>query len=296
MKDTKNIHAEAPLIAIVGQTASGKSTLALRLAEMFNGEIIAADSWTVRKGLDIGTAKPSMSERKSIKHHLLDIVEPCQDFTAAEFQKQATSAVKDIQTRNHVPILVGGTGLYVDSVLYDYSFSPPGSSVQRDAYSQLSIEELLKEAESKMLDTSSIDVRNKRRIIRLLETNGATPSRRPLRENTLVLGVRTEKDMLDDRINKRVELMLEQGLEGEVRSLAEEYGWDCEAMKGIGYVEWREYFEGSQTIEQTKARIVRSTKNLAKRQHTWFKRSSDIIWCSSTGQAEEKVSAFLKTS
>lgn len=284
-----------PLIAIVGQTASGKSAIALEIARKYKGEIISADSWTVRQELDIGTAKPSSSDKIVVPHHLIDIVTPCQNFTAAEFQKLAYAAINDVYNQGKVPIIVGGTGLYVDSVLYGFSFAPAGPDNQRDTYNKMTIQELLQEAESKMLETSSIDTRNKRRIIRLLETNGATPARKPLRTNALLLGLKLDKEELHKRIQARVELMLQQGLEQEARALSQKYGWSCEGMKGIGYIEWKPYFEGSQTIEQTRQRIISSTRQLAKRQETWFKRNSDIVWCSDAQEIEAAARRFLKT-
>ncbi len=285
--------SQTPLVAIVGQTASGKSAIAMQLAKEFNAEIIAADSWTVRKQLDIGTAKPSAGDRQSVGHHLIDIVEPCEDFTAVEFQRSAKTAIKDIASRGKLPLLVGGTGLYVDSILYDYSFSRKGSSKERERYNAMTIDELLKEATGRNLNTSIIDVRNKRRIIRLLETNGAVPQRRPLRPNTLVLGVKIPKQQLESAIKQRVNQMIRSGLETEVRKLCEKYGWECEGLKGIGYIEWRDFLDGDQTLEQTKQRIIQSTRQLAKRQHTWFKRSQDINWCSSYEQVQHKMCTFL---
>ncbi len=283
----------APVVAIVGQTASGKSQLALQLVEDLRGEIIAGDSWTVRRELDIGTAKPALHERQTVKHHLVDVVSPCEDFTAVEFQRQAKQAIDAIHARGNVPFLVGGTGLYIDSVLYDYSFSPKGDRSLRERYNQMSISELLAEAAAENLDTSMIDVRNKRRIIRLLETKGHKPAKQPIRENTLIIGIRIEKSELDKRIKTRVDHMIEQGLEKEVENLQKKYGWECEGLKGIGYAEWKDYFAGRQTLEQTKLRIIQSTKQLAKRQQTWFKRSTDIIWCSITEDVRQKVYAFL---
>jgi len=284
---------QGPLVAVVGQTASGKSTIATQLARQFNGEIIAADSWTVRKRLDIGTAKPSAQERANAPHHMIDIIEPCDDFTAVEFQRRARRVIDDIIERGKLPLLVGGTGLYVDSVLYNYSFSPKASKTERETYNKMTITQLLAEADSRGIDTSSIDIRNKRRIIRLLETGGHNPIKQPLRKNTLILGVRLPKEALGQRIEARVEQMIADGLEQEVRVLSETYGWQCEGLKGIGYIEWRDYFEGNQSLEQTKQRIIQSTNKLAKRQHTWFKRSSDIVWCDDIETAKQQMYAFL---
>ena len=282
-----------PLIVIVGETASGKSALALALAERFNGEIICADSWTVYKGFDIGTAKPSPVERKLIPHHLLDVADPAKGFSAVEFQKLAVQAVNDIAARGKLPIIVGGTGLYIDSVLYNYSFLPPSSPELRIELNQLSLPELHEKVTELGLDATGIDMRNKRRIVRLIENNGVRPTRHDLRPNTLLLGVAVPHEMLRSRIERRVETMLNAGLEQEVAHLADSYGWDAEPMKGIGYREWRQYFMGEQDIETTQQQIIRTTAELAKRQRTWFKRNKSIHWISKQIEAVELVTTFL---
>src|SRR5579859_3941326 len=159
-----------PLLAVVGPTASGKSSLALRLAQQFDGEIICADSWTVRRELNIGTAKPTAAERAAVRHHLLDIVSPDEDFTAAVFKRLANAAITDISARGKLPILVGGTGLYVDGVLYDYGFLPAGDRGDRRALNDMSIEQLLQKIAEAGIGLGDVDTRNKRRLIRLLET------------------------------------------------------------------------------------------------------------------------------
>jgi len=268
----------APLLAIVGETASGKSDLGLTLAERLNGEIICADSWTVYKGFDIGSAKPSAEERARVRHHLLDVADPREGFSAVLFQRLAKQAISDIAGRGKLPIIVGGTGLYVDSVLYDYSFLPPSDPSYRKELEALTVPELLDRAVTMGLDISMIDTRNKRRIIRLIENAGALPSRKELRANTMVCGLRLPREVLRRRVEARVEAMVAAGLEQEVTALAQTYGWDVEPMKGIGYREWRPYFEGVQTLAEVRARIVKSTMDLAKRQRTWFKRNNSIHW------------------
>lgn len=282
-----------PLVAIVGQTASGKSDIALRLAREFNGEIISADSWSVRRELHIGTAKPSQQAQASVPHHLLNIVGPCEDFTAALFKQRALELIADIHGRDKLPLLVGGTGLYIDSVIFDYSFAPPGDVASRRLYNQMTIDKLLQIAAEKKLDTASIDTRNKRRIIRLLETNGAQPQKQPLRKNTLILGVNVDNQQLQQRIEQRVDAMLAAGLEQEVGELAVKYGWNCEGLRGIGYIEWREYFAGEQSVDEARARIIQATKQLAKRQQTWFKRNEHIIWCQTYNEVSQQLHTFL---
>lgn len=224
---------EPKIVVIVGMTASGKSAVAMKLAQERNGEIICADSRTIYKGMDIGTAKPSPTDRKAVRHHLLDIITPDQKFTVADFQKQANAAIKDIASRGKLPIVVGGTGLYVDALIYNYSFGGPKAG-QRQA----------------------------------------------LRPNTLVLGTRLPDDTIKLRITERIEQMFARGLEAEVKQLAGQYGWQSFGLTAIGYREFQPFFKGDDkiTTEEVKEQIKKATWQYARRQRTWFKRSTDIHW------------------
>jgi tRNA dimethylallyltransferase len=266
------------LIVIVGETASGKSALALRMAQAFNGEIICADSWTVRREVNIGTAKPTAEDRALVPHHLLDQVGPDEDFTAAVFKRLANAVISDITSRGKLPILVGGTGLYIDGVLHDFGFLPRGDRTDRQALNMLSVPELLQKIADLQLELGDVDTGNKRRLIRLIETNGAIPTRKKLRANTLIIGLKTDHDALKKRIVKRVDDMLASGLEDEVRVLSERYGWGCEALKGVGYAQWRDYFTGTQSLPEVRQKIIKANLDLAKRQRTWFKRNKSIQW------------------
>ncbi|HSX45125.1 MAG TPA: tRNA (adenosine(37)-N6)-dimethylallyltransferase MiaA [Candidatus Saccharimonadales bacterium] len=283
----------SPLLVIVGETASGKSALALNLAKKLNGEIISADSWTVYKGFDIGTAKPTNIEQQEVPHHLLDIANPLKGFSAAEFKRQADQTINDILVRGKLPILVGGTGLYIDSVIFNYGFLPAGPQNRRQELDQLPLQEVKKLVEAASISTEGIDVRNKRRLIRLLESNGQRPTKQDLRPNTLIIGISTPKEELETRITKRVDQMLEQSLEHEVRTLSQKYGWQIEPMKGIGYREWQNYFNGTQTLALTRERIIRGSMQLAKKQRTWFRRNKYIHWYSNTSQIVADVTTFL---
>lgn len=285
----------APLIAIVGETACGKTAAAIELAKRVGGEIISADSWAVYRGFDIGTAKPDAAERQQVRFHLIDVVDAPDGFSAAEFKRLAQAAIQDIIARGKVPIIAGGTGLYVDAVLYDFSFLPSGEPAARDMYNAMSLDGLLALVGQQGIDTTGIDLRNKRRIIRLLETNGQRPVHQPLRQGTFYAGIRVDKDTLQERIAKRTDAMLAAGLEAEVRQLAERYGWDVEPMKGIGYREWQLQFEGNQTLQQTRERIIAATAGLAKRQRTWFKRNNDIVWFDDPTQLITHAQTFLNT-
>lgn len=284
-----------PLVVIVGETATGKSALAMKLARQFNGEIICADSWTVYEGFDIGTAKPSIQERQLVPHHLLDIVTPEEGFSAPLFQKLALKAIRSIYANRKIPILVGGTGLYIDSVLYGYSFTPANDG-DRSRLQKLSLSELNDIAVQQHLPISLIDNRNKRRIIRLIENNGELPTKSSLRQNTIVIGLKASRDDLRERVEKRVHNMIRNGLENEVRILAEEHGWLVEPMKGIGYREWKDFFEGSKTVEDVEKRIISSTMKLAKKQRTWFKRNTDIDWFDykcEMSMIDDKITTFM---
>ncbi len=289
---------QTPLLVLVGETASGKTALSIKLAQKFDGEIICADSWTVRREVDIGTAKPTMAEQTLVRHHLLDVAGPDEDFTAAVFKHLANQAIIDITNRGKLPIMVGGTGLYVDGVIYDYGFLPGGDRADRQALNQLSHAALLQKIADLDLQLDGIDIRNKRRLIRLIETNGAQPTKQALRANTFILGLKTDSDELKRRITERVDTMLASGLEDEVRALVEQYGWDCEALKGIAYAQWRGYFEGNESYEIARTKIIKATLDLAKRQRTWFKRNKSIHWLTTPVNWQETVdiiTTFLKT-
>lgn len=288
----------SPLLVIAGETASGKTTLGIELAQRFNGEVICADAWTVRKHVDIGTAKPTAAEREMVPHHLLDVAEPDEDFTAAVFKRLANRAIDDIAGRGKLPIMVGGTGLYIDGVLYDYNFLPAGDRSSREELNRLSIAKLLERIEYSKLELGDIDTRNKRRLIRLIETKGKRPTREALRENTFIIGLKTDREVLEQRIITRIDAMLANGLQAEVRDLAERYGWDCEALKGIGYAQWQDYFSGSQSLPETRQKIIKATFDFAKRQRTWFKRNKSIHWFNTPVNLEQvvdSVTTFLET-
>lgn len=270
-----------PLIVIVGETASGKTALSIELAKRLEGEIICADSWTVYKGFDIGTAKPTIEEQEGIPHHMLNVADPREGFSVVIFQRLAKQLIDEISARGKLPIIVGGTGLYIDSILYDYSFLPPSDPDLREELNALSLEEVLNRAESMGLDLDSVDTRNKRRVIRLIENNGVMPTKQSLRENTVILGIRRPLDQLRDRIVKRVDVMVKIGLADEVRRLGEQYGWDCEPMKAPAYRAFREYVAGSISLEEAKFRMVQNDLKLAKKQRTWFKRNNSIQWLAS---------------
>ncbi|MCA9324735.1 tRNA (adenosine(37)-N6)-dimethylallyltransferase MiaA [Candidatus Saccharibacteria bacterium] len=278
-----------PLLVIIGETASGKSGLAMELARRLNGEIICADSWTVYPGFDIGTSKPTLADQSAVPHHLLDVADPSVGFSAVEFQRQAKKAIDAITAQGKLPIMVGGTGLYIDSVIFDFGFLPAPDPRLREELNRMTLAEVLERAELLGLDTAVVDTRNKRRVIRLIENNGQMPTKKTLRGNTLVIGLRAEPNELKARIEQRVDAMIATGLEREVANLGQQFGWDVEPMKGIGYASWKPYFEGNQDLQTTRQHIIKSTQDLAKRQRTWFKRNSSIHWINNREESSNIV-------
>ncbi len=283
------------LVVIVGETGSGKSSLAHLLALENNGEIICADSRTVYKGMDIGTAKPTKAEQAEAKYHLLDVVESNEIYNAARFQTDANQAIQQISSAGKLPIMVGGTGLFIDSVLFDFDFGHVPNSELRAKLSALTLDELRVQALviDENLDSNTLS--NKRRLIRLIEVGEVVEQQNELRKNTIVLGLKIPKNELRKRIEQRTELMFRQGLRKEVDELVDEYGWDSEAMSGIGYREFQDYSEGKLSMTQVKNSIVKNTLNYAKRQRTWFKRNPHIEWFEDPVEAKKSVDNFLTT-
>lgn len=267
-----------PLLVIVGPTASGKSNLALYLAQQLNGEIICADALTIRKHMDIGTAKPSHNEQSLVPHHLLDIVDPTQPFSVADYQKLAFKAINNITNKAKLPILVGGSGLYIDSVIYNYSFVPVNKTYNREDLNKLDKEALISLADKQGLSLSNLDTNNKRRLIRFIENNGISGSKQALKDSTLIVGIDCDQQLLKKRLQVRLDKMLADGLEDEVKNLSINFGWNNEAMKSIGYIEWREYFSGAINMNELKQQIIKDSLRLVKKQRTWFRRNKSINW------------------
>lgn len=283
----------APLIVIVGPTASGKTALALEVARQYHGEIICADSRTVYKGMDIGTAKPTPAERAEIPHHLLDVVTPDQVFTAAEFKRRALIWIDDIAIRGRLPIMVGGTGLYIDGVIFDFAFLPPADPEERaelEAMSTGELHRLIIERGIAMPENRQ----NRRHLVRALETNGEIPIKKGLRENTLVIGIENERQHIEERIKARVDAMVEAGFVAETQALAKQYGWDAPGLLAPGYKAFRRYIEGGLSLEEAKEQFVRNDMQLAKRQRTWFRRNPHIKWIQNASEAQVLIKEFLQ--
>ena len=279
------------LVVITGPTASGKSALAMEIAQQHKGEIICADSRTVYKGMDIGTGKPSAHDRAIVPHHLLDVVEPNQSFTAAQFKKLANEAIQAITARGALPILVGGTGLYIDAVIFDYQFGQLADMAQRAVLMSKTITELQNICNENNIPLP-INNKNKRHLVRAIELNGLPQAKRELRDNTLVVSITMEIDVLEQRIRKRTLQMFNAGVIKEAQSLGQKYGWDTEAMTANIYRFCHEILQGSMSQAEAIERIIKSDKSLAKRQRTWLKRNPYIVW-GSADELRQHINAFL---
>lgn len=267
-----------PVITIVGPTASGKTGLAIKLATKINGEIICADSRTIYKGMDIGTAKPSKKEQKLVPHWGLDLVEPSDRFTVADFKEYAVSKIGDIHNRGKIPILVGGSGLYIDSVILDYQFTISNSSINRVELEAMSLEQLYAYCmkHNIILPENS---KNKRYVVRAIELNGNNNTRKHKPDdNIIVVGITTDKNTLLNRIERRTEQIFDDGVVEEAIRLAKKYGWDNESMTGNAYRVASRFAAGEVSLSQARTSLIVLDSKLAKKQLTWFKRNAFISW------------------
>lgn len=283
------------VIVIVGPTAVGKTQLGIKLAQAFNGEVINGDSMQVYKGLDIGTAKVTHEESEGVPHHLIDIKSPEDVYAVSDFKRDASEKISDIIRRGKLPIIVGGTGLYIESLLFNVSHGGeaqpnPDFREEMDAFARESGREalyaLLKEKDPKAAE--SIHQNNVRRVIRALEVIHETGKKfsdyqderkkEPLYD-TFVIGLNTDRDVLYQRINKRVDLMLEEGLLEEVEGLYDTYPGDLQSKKGIGYKEFSAYLDGREPLDSAVATVKQHSRNYAKRQLTWFRNRFEVdMW------------------
>lgn len=282
------------VIVICGPTASGKTALSIELAKKINGEIISSDSMQIYKYMDIGTAKPSKEEMQGIKHYLLDFVEPNQRYSVAEFKKAAEAAIEEILAKGKTPIVVGGTGLYVDSLIYgieyqDIELDEKYRQELEERATKEGLEKLYKEAEK--IDPQAmekISQNDKKRILRVLEIYKATGKNKTEQEiesrkngvkyDYKVFAINWDREKLYERINKRVDIMIEQGLIQEVEQLLKKYNEFPTAMQGLGYKEVVEYLQGVTSKEEMVEKLKMETRRYAKRQITWFKKNKQTIW------------------
>lgn len=284
-----------PLVILTGPTAVGKSELSLSLAKAIDGEIISADSMQVYRGMDVGSAKLMPSEQQGVPHHLLDILDPKEEFNVVLFQRLAAQAVRDICQRGHIPIVTGGTGFYIQALLYDIDFTENDEDTSfRSGLEDLAAKEGADVLYQRLLAVDpkaceTIHKNNVKRVIRALEFYEKTGQRisehnesqrqnqSPYRFAYFVLN--DERSALYSRIDRRVDQMLENGLEAEVRRLAAQgCTKDLVSMQGLGYKEMLAYLNGELSLEEAVYIIKRDTRHFAKRQLTWFRRERDVIW------------------
>lgn len=271
---------ELPLIVILGPTASGKTAYAIRLAQLIGGEVICADSRTVYRGMDIGTAKPTEPERAGVLHWGLDLIEPDQRYSLYDFQRYAMAKIAEIRQRQHVPLLVGGSGLYINSVIYDYRLA----GGDYDPTTRAKLEKLPPDELRRLIVKRGVklprDLDNKRRLIRSLETGGVSNNCGHLSRQTIVIGIAVDKEKLSQRISERAEQMLERGLVDEAERLIAHYGM-VEPLRRNAYGVVAKYLAGQIYEAELIEQISTKDRQLAKKQLTWWRNprwASDIMW------------------
>lgn len=293
------------VVAIIGPTASGKTALSIRLAKGMNGEVINGDSMQIYKRMDIGTAKITEQEMDGVPHHLLSFKEPTDSFSVAEYQKLVREKMTEIQSRGKLPIIVGGTGLYVQSVLYDFQFTK--QEVNEEARSKYYDEleqfgpEVMHQKLAQVDPEAALQIHpnNTRRVIRALEMAELAGVSRAEEQfnrgnvalyNHLIIGMNMDREKLYERINLRVDLMLEAGLVEEVRGLYDDGIRDVQSIKAIGYKELYAYFDGLLTLDEAVEQIKQNSRRYAKRQLTYFRNKMDVQWI---GNDWDKVKSFF---
>lgn len=286
------------LLVILGPTASGKTALSIELAKKFDGEIINADSRQIYQGMDIGTAKIPEKEREGIPHHLFDIVDPDERYTLFDYKKDCEEVIAEIISRGKLPILVGGTGLYISAIIENYQLSQEGFDLKRrEELSSMSLSEL--QNELKKLDPDTVvDLYNKVRIIREIERleTGQTSNKGPQKYDYLLIEPEYTREELYERINQRQYEQIDAGLEQEAQEMAKKYGWDIPSMSGIGYRQFKDYFAGNSSKDEVIAQLQKDNRNYAKRQITWFKRYADQIqFVATVEDAEQVISEWIHT-
>ena len=311
--DTKmQTKTKRPMIILTGPTAVGKTAASIELAKAVNGEIISADSMQVYKYMDIGSAKITKEEMDGVPHHLVDVLDPMEDFNVVRFQQMAKAAMEGIYERGHIPIVVGGTGFYIQALLYDIDFT---ENENDDSYRK-ELEEMAKEKGEEFLHSQlalvdpesaeQIHFHNVKRVIRALEfyhqtgkkisEHNAEEREKESAYHSAYFVLTDDRARLYDRIDRRVDLMMEQGLLQEVEHLRDR-GLKREdvSMQGLGYKELFGYFDGEYSLEEAVRIIKRDTRHFAKRQLTWFRRERDVIWIdkSQIGREDEKAVEFM---
>ena len=298
------------VIVICGPTASGKTALSIELAKKVNGEIISCDSMQIYKDMNIGTAKPTIEEMQGIKHYLLDFVSPNERYSVADFKKDAKNAIKEILSKGKVPIIVGGTGLYLDSLIYEIEYQ----NIEFDENYRKKLEQEVEEKgleelydKAKKIDLVAIEKiskNDKKRILRILEIYHATGKNKTEQEiesrkneveyDYKVYAISWDREELYARINKRVDLMIEQGLIDEVKNILQKYEQFPTAMQGLGYKEVVDYLKGNCTKQEMIEKIKMETRRYAKRQMTWFRKNKQTIWIQGNNSIQNNINIILE--
>ena len=298
------------VIVICGPTASGKTALSIELAKKVNGEIISCDSMQIYKDMNIGTAKPTIEEMQGIKHYLLDFVSPNERYRVADIKKDAKNAIKEILSKGKVPIIVGGTGLYLDSLIYEIEYQ----NIEFDENYRKKLEQEVEEKgleelydKAKKIDPVAIEKiskNDKKRILRILEIYHATGKNKTEQEiesrkneveyDYKVYAISWDREELYARINKRVDLMIEQGLIDEVKNILQKYEQFPTAMQGLGYKEVVDYLQGNCTKQEMIEKIKMETRRYAKRQMTWFRKNKQTIWIQGNNSIQNNINIILE--
>ncbi len=282
---------------IVGLTASGKSALSMELAQELGAEIVCADSQTIRRGMDIGTAKPNADDQKKVRHHLLDIIDPYEEYSAGQFKIAAEAAIKDINYRGKLAIIVGGTGLYIDSLYYDFSFDGPLADPElRALLSTKTVAQLQSEIEKKGLKLPT-NSKNPRHLIRTLESGGMKALDKIPRPGSLIIGLDPGREMIKKRIAGRVDQIFDDGFIKEVQKIIKEFGQPSRKFDAIGYRIVMHHLESRDAgnTDETKLAVVTAESQFAKRQIAWFKRNPHIMWFNNAQKARQFVRTKIKT-
>lgn len=299
------------VIVICGPTASGKTSLSIELAKQINGEIISADSMQIYKDMNIGTAKPTKKEMQGIKHYLLDFVSPDERYSVAQYKEDAKNAIREILKKGKRPIVVGGTGLYIDSLIYEIEYP----QIEFDENYRKKLEKIVEENEGlqKLYNIAleidpdamkKISSNDKKRIMRVLEIYNATGKTKTEQEiesrknepefEYKVYAINWDRKLLYERIDKRVDIMIEQGLVEEVKNIVKKYNKFPTAMQGLGYKEVVEYLNRNCTKEEMVEKIKKETRHFAKRQLTWFKKDKNTIWLNGEDGTQNNIKIILE--
>ena len=306
----KRMNEKHKVIVICGPTASGKTALSIELAKKINGEIVSADSMQIYKDMDIGTAKPTKQEMGEIKHYLLDFVSPEDRYSVAQYKQDAKKAIKEIINKGKTPIIVGGTGLYVDSLIYEIEYNDIKLDEEyRKKLEKIAEEQGLEELYKKAVEIDpeamkKISQNDKKRIMRVLEiyrSTGKTKTeqekesrKNPVEYDYRVFAINWDREILYQRINKRVDIMVDQGLIEEVKEILNKYDKFPTAMQGLGYKEVVDYLNGIYTKEEMIEKIKLETRRYAKRQLTWFRKNKQTIWLDGTNDIQNNINIILE--